>query len=181
MPPQEWHTPAPFEAGAEERAEQPAALAGTVLCGGCGEPLEHGPAPSVPAPSGVYGCPSGCRPPVPADALELRVGRAVMERMWTPRTLARMALAQELLDELRYDLRYRVPVSLKHALHQWEYEFDPDTRRALVREAMLAAVLFPAVRPGADDELFFAWRRAGAEGPGLRQVPPDGPAEAIQQ
>src|SRR5205085_2813803 len=109
--------------------------------------------------TGVYACPSGCRPPVPADALELRVGRAVMERMWTPDRLARMAAAQQLLDELRYEMRYRVPVSLKHALRQWEHEFDRETRGGLVRETVRVIVLFPAARPEEGDDLFFAWRR----------------------
>ncbi|MFG2130591.1 hypothetical protein ACGFNV_22620 [Streptomyces sp. NPDC048751] len=99
---------------------------------------------------------------MPAAELEQRVGRAVLERMWTADRLARMAAAQELLDRLGYDLPHRVPVSLKHALHQWEYEFDDETRRALVRDALIAVVLFPVARPDSDDELSLCWRRVGA-------------------
>jgi hypothetical protein len=90
----------------------------------------------------------------------MRVGRAVMERMWTPDRLARLAAAQELLDELGYDMRHRVPVSLKHALRQWEYEFDGETRGALVREAVLVIVVLPAAGPERDGDLFYAWRRS---------------------
>jgi len=147
-------------------------LAGTVLCGGCGEPLVHRE-----VAAGVYACPSGCRPPVSAVELDRRVGEAVLERMWTADTLARMAAAQEMLDRLGYGLHHRVPVSLKHALHQWEHEFDNETRRALVRDAVIVIVLFPAARPCSpdspdsldstdsahfDDDLFLGWRRVRA-------------------
>lgn len=134
-----------------------AVLAGTVLCGGCGEWLVHRE-----APAGVYACPCGCRPPVAAAELDRRVGRAVLERMWTADTLARMAAAQELLDRLGYGLHHRVPVSLKHALRQWEHEFDDGTRRALVRDAVIVIVLFPVARPDSDDDLFLGWRRVRA-------------------
>ena len=152
-------------------------LAGTVLCGGCGEPLVHREAGAA---AGVYACPSGCRPPVPAAELDRRVGRAVLERMWTADTLARMAAAQELLDRLGYGLHHRVPVSLKHALYQWEHEFDDETRRALVQDAVIVIVLFPAARlPAAgpdsldsadsDGELFLGWRRVRAATTAVRK------------
>ncbi|MEU9440345.1 zinc ribbon domain-containing protein [Streptomyces sp. NPDC048304] len=137
---------------------EPAVLEGMVWCAGCGEPLHH-----VPAPFPGYRCPAGCRPPVPADDLEGQVARAVLARMWTPGTLARMAEAQRLLDGLGYRSRNRVPVSLEDAVHQWEHAYDRALRRALVQEVLAFALRLVVARPDSGEDLCFAWRRPSGD------------------
>ncbi|GHB75742.1 hypothetical protein GCM10010347_52750 [Streptomyces cirratus] len=144
---------------------QGAVLEGRVVCGACGEPCLY-----APAGPGAYLCGSGCQPAVPAAELEQRVGRAVMERLYSPGGLVRMAAAQELLHGLGVELAYPVPVSARHAVHQWSHDFDRDTRRSTVSDALLAVVVGPAPQgdSGGEVRLFFAWRRPRADphGPG---------------
>ncbi|MEU7067446.1 hypothetical protein [Streptomyces sp. NPDC046161] len=142
-----------------------AVLEGRVVCGVCGEPCLY-----APAGPGAYRCGSGCQPAAPAAELEQRVGRAVMERLYSPGGLARMAAAQELLHGLGIELSYPVPVSPRHAVHQWSHDFDQDTRRSTVSDALLAVVLGPPSQGGGGEDvrLFFAWRhpRTDPHGPG---------------
>ncbi|MFE3765505.1 hypothetical protein ACFXPI_27515 [Streptomyces sp. NPDC059104] len=140
-----------------------AVLEGRVVCGVCGEPCLY--APAAPAAPAVYRCRAGCQPDAAAAGLERRVGRAVMERLYSPGGLVRMAAAQELLHVLGIELAHPVPVSPRHAVHQWSNDFDQDMRRSTVNDALLAVVLGPPPPGGGGEEagLFFAWRRPRAD------------------
>ncbi|MFF4474411.1 hypothetical protein ACFYZ3_33255 [Streptomyces sp. NPDC001599] len=149
------------QAGKRREAQEPQEplLDQCAVCGLCGEPCRY--AHTAPGEPAGYCCPSGCQPAVPAAELETRVGRAVMERLCTPAGLARMAAAQELLRRLGHELPEPVPVSVAHAMRQWDLVLDEASRRSAVRESLLSVALSPSRgRPDAV-RLFFAWRRPG--------------------
>ncbi|WP_330293499.1 hypothetical protein [Streptomyces sp. NBC_00576] len=145
------------EDAGDERERTGALLDQCAVCGICGQPCRHEDAtPDEPA---SYRCPSDCQPAITAADLEKRVGQAVIGRLYTPAGLARMAAAEQLLHQLGYELPQPVALSLPHAVRQWTRDFDQDTRKAVVRDWLLAVVLNPPRSRHEDAELFFAWRR----------------------
>ncbi|WP_371681541.1 hypothetical protein [Streptomyces sp. NBC_01276] len=80
-------------------------------------------------------------------------------------TCGSRAAAQELLHGPGIEPAHPVPLSPRHAVHQWSNGFGQDARRSTVSDALPAVVLGPPPRSGGGEEvrLFFARRRPRTE------------------
>ncbi|KUN02121.1 hypothetical protein AQI95_29030 [Streptomyces yokosukanensis] len=116
-----------------------ALLAGIARCGACNLDLT--------ANNDHYQCPDNCVT-IASEILESRVADAVVDRIFTPESLRKLALAQEVLVAEGIEIDQPLPVSPGHARHQWDHALPAATRRAFITYSVDHAL----VAAGADGE-----------------------------
>ncbi|MEV6676285.1 XRE family transcriptional regulator [Streptomyces erythrochromogenes] len=105
-------------------------------CGICGLLLTGGGAPET------YHCATGCLPPLPTGALEARVAEVVVPRAFGPDECRQLAAAQESLTADGFDMNLNVPVTGKHALHQWTRSMTDTQRRGILTSAVRSITVY---------------------------------------
>jgi hypothetical protein len=129
-------------------------LTDLLSCGMCGLLLTGGGEPTA------YTCATGCLPELPADQLELRIAEKVLSRAFPPQVCRELGLAQEILAADGIDMALNVPVSPKHALHQWQHSMTSTQRRGILTTTLRHATVHPV--PTATEsrtvDIAYAWR-----------------------
>ncbi|MFE8941141.1 XRE family transcriptional regulator [Streptomyces sp. NPDC007872] len=123
-------------------------------CGVCGLLLTGGGAPVT------YHCATGCLPDFPAAALDARVAKEVVPRVFGPDECRQMAIAQESLTADGFGMALNAPVTAKHALDQWKRSMTATQRRGILTSAVRSITVYGAT--DCDDwkrsALRYAWR-----------------------
>ncbi|MEV5879372.1 helix-turn-helix domain-containing protein [Streptomyces sp. NPDC052101] len=125
------HSSIPVSAAAP--VQQPATtfegslLTGIARCGACNLDLT--------ANDDHYQCPDNCVT-IASEILESRVADAIVDRIFTPESLRKLALAQEVLVAEGIEIDQPLPVSPRHARHQWDHALPAETRRAFITHSV---------------------------------------------
>ncbi|MEU7028998.1 XRE family transcriptional regulator [Streptomyces sp. NPDC046275] len=123
-------------------------------CGLCGLLLTGGGAPET------YHCATGCLPPLPASTLETRVAEEVVPRVFDPDECRQLAVAQESLTADGFNMNLNVPVTGKHALHQWSRSMTDTQRRGILSSALRSITVYGSNdgRSWEKSALRYTWR-----------------------
>ncbi|MEU6070595.1 helix-turn-helix domain-containing protein [Streptomyces sp. NPDC047082] len=129
-------------------------LTDLLSCGLCGLLLTGGGEPTS------YNCATGCLPELPAHPLELRIAEKVLSRAFSPQACRELGVAQEILAADGVEMALNVPVSPKHALHQWQHSMTSAQRRGILTTALRTATVCPAPTAAGSHtvELAYSWR-----------------------
>ncbi|MFD5079637.1 helix-turn-helix domain-containing protein [Streptomyces sp. NPDC058371] len=129
-------------------------LADLLSCGLCGLLLTGGGQPTA------FSCATGCLPELPADELEIRISEQVLPRAFPPQACRELGVAQEILAADGVEMDLNVPVSPKHALHQWQRSMTSTQRRGILTTTLKSVKVYPALISAASPEvdLAYTWR-----------------------